>query len=62
MKWERRWELKLSDGRTVTWPGRTGEDAARRYVDCHRGTVVVASRRPDSSGVSVLGAAGQITG
>lgn len=30
---ERRYELKLLDGRRVEWSGKSGEDAARRYVD-----------------------------
>ena len=41
-----RYELKLDDGTVVTWVGRDPEDAARRYVDAHRGTTVVATRRP----------------
>lgn len=38
-------ELKLADrSRTVHWTGRSGVDAARRYVDCHAGSCVVAWR------------------
>lgn len=40
------YELKLADGRVVAWDGRDGEDAARRYVDCHREATVVAWRYP----------------
>jgi hypothetical protein len=43
---ETRYELKLADGRVVTWLGRGWEDAASRYVDCHRTAVVVAWREP----------------
>lgn len=39
-------DLKLSDGQCVTWPGRDGEDAAHRYADAHPGAVVVAWRWP----------------
>ncbi len=39
-------ELKLSDGRTVSWTGTDGVDAATRYVDAHRDAVVVAWRHP----------------
>lgn len=49
----REWELKLADGRVVTWQGRDGEDAARRYVDCHREAEVVASRNADRHGLHV---------
>jgi len=41
-----RWELRLEDGRVVSWQGASGEEAARRYVDAHRDAVVVAVRRP----------------
>lgn len=43
---EEDFELKLADGRMVTWTGRGPEDAAVRYADAHRGDVVVAWRRP----------------
>lgn len=39
-----RYQLKLTDGRVVSWTGQTGEDAARRYVDAQRGTAVAAWR------------------
>lgn len=39
-------ELKLANGKVVVWEGRDGEDAARRYVDCHRDQSVVATRSP----------------
>ena len=42
----RRFELKLATGKVVEWAGEGGEDAARRYVDCHRDAVVVAWREP----------------
>jgi hypothetical protein len=41
-----RWELRLADGRVVTWVGADGPSAARRYVDAHPEAVVVAVRRP----------------
>lgn len=37
-------DLKLANGKTVTWSGEDGENAARRYVDCHRDDAVVAWR------------------
>lgn len=40
------YELKLSNGKRVTWTGYDGIDAARRYVDAHRGTSVIAWRTP----------------
>ena len=40
------WELLLSDNRVVTWSGRDGPDACRRYVASHPGAVVVAWRWP----------------
>lgn len=43
---ERRWELRLADGAVATWMGVDGADAARRYVDVHRGATVVAVRSP----------------
>ena len=41
---EQRYELKLADGKTADWPGESGEDAARRYVDTFREATVVAYR------------------
>jgi hypothetical protein len=52
---EQQWELKLADGKRVVWSGRDGEDAARRYVDCHRDAAVVATRSYPRHGVFVLG-------
>lgn len=54
------WDLKLASGKVVQWEGDTGEDAARRFVDSERvagrpDVAVVASRRPSSSGIYVLG-------
>lgn len=43
---ERAFELKLGTGKFVTWNGKDGEDAARRYVDCHEDSSVVAWRYP----------------
>jgi hypothetical protein len=43
---EATYELRLSDGDRVTWTGRNGPDAARRYVDAHRGASVIAWRTP----------------
>jgi hypothetical protein len=40
----RTFELLLRGGKVVRWEGVTGEDAARRYVDCHRETAVIAWR------------------
>ncbi len=41
-----RYELKLGDGRVVSWEGATGEAAAVRYADAHRDVTVVAWRAP----------------
>ena len=43
---ERRFELMLAGNRKAMWNGSTGEDAARRYVDCHEGASVFAWRSP----------------
>lgn len=51
---ERRFDLKLKGGKVVRWVGKTGEDAARRYVGCVGGTVI-ATRPSDDPGVHVLG-------
>jgi hypothetical protein len=45
MKMER-FELKLANGKVVEWEGSDGENASRRYVDCHREAAVVAWRYP----------------
>ena len=37
-------DLMLSDRSVVTRQGRDGEEAARRYVDCHREATVIAWR------------------
>ena len=37
-------ELRLADGRVVTWEGADAVEAATRYVDVHRESVVVAWR------------------
>jgi hypothetical protein len=46
---EREFELLLlgdekSPTEIVRWSGKDGEDAARRYVDCHRDASVIAWR------------------
>ena len=41
---DKRYELKLGDGRVVTWVGDGPIRAAERYVDVHRDAVVVAWR------------------
>ena len=41
---DREFDLKLRNGKWVTWLGKDGMDAARRYVDCFRSAVVVAWR------------------
>mgnify|MGYP001614536723 CR=1 FL=1 len=56
-----RFDLKLASGKRVEWDGADEEDAARRYVDCHREAVVVATRpHVDRYGIFVLGR-GKIT-
>lgn len=55
---DKKFELKIvADGaqRVVDWHGKTGEDAARRYVDCHREATVVAWREADRHGVFPYG-------
>lgn len=44
-------ELLLQGGKVVSWEGATGEDAARRYVDCHREDKVIAWREARRHGV-----------
>lgn len=39
-----RYELLLANRKVVSWPGQSGEDAARRYVDVHREASVIAWR------------------
>jgi hypothetical protein len=47
---ERRYDLKLLDGRTVSWVGTDGINASERYVDAMRvagkDVAVVAWREP----------------
>lgn len=60
---ERLFELKLAGHqRPERWPGSSGEEAARRYVDAHRDAVVIAYREAHRYGVSVLGDARQVIG
>jgi hypothetical protein len=40
------YELKLSNGKVVTWPGYGGIDACGRYADAHRDVSVIAWRIP----------------
>jgi hypothetical protein len=49
-----RFELKLANGKNVEWSGSDGEDAARRYVDCHRDDAVVAHRPARGPLITVL--------
>lgn len=56
-----RFELKCADGTVAEWDGVDGEDAARRYVDCHRDKTVIATR-PKPELVSVLGDPTRIIG
>ena len=51
------YELKLLTGTTVDWTGTSGEDAARRFVDCVAGTTVIAWREAERYGVFVWGGA-----
>lgn len=46
------YELKLSNGKVVSWVGETGEDAAKRYADAHRESKLVAWR-PKPHGVFI---------
>ena len=48
-------ELKLSNGTRVIWDGDSGEDAARRYVDAHRESTVIAWRNTNRHGFFVIG-------
>ena len=44
-------QLKLAGGKRVVWEGESGEDAALRYVDCHREATVVAWRTWPRTGI-----------
>lgn len=44
------YELKLANGKTVVWEGTSGEDAARRYVDCRQEDAVIATRPASGPG------------
>ena len=59
---ERRYDLRLADGRVVTWPGTSPEDAARRYVNVDRSAEVVATRpcRADQLGIYAIPDASRI--
>ena len=46
------YQLKLDNNKVVTWEGKNEEDAARRYVDCFRDAVVVATR-PVPTGIFI---------
>ena len=37
-------ELKLGNGKVVTWQGKDGKDAARRYTGSHPEVTVIAWR------------------
>lgn len=41
---DKKFELRLSDGRVVTWQGIDGHHAATRYADAHPDVVIVAWR------------------
>lgn len=47
------YELKLADGRVVTWEGRDGIDACHRYADSHPGAIVIAWREADRHGIHI---------
>lgn len=64
---DKRYDLKLSDGRIVSWLGTDPIDASTRYVDAMRirgeAVAVVAWREPTAQGtVSVLGDSRRIIG
>lgn len=42
------YELKLADGRIVTWEGKDGVDASKRYAVAYPGVVVIAWREADN--------------
>lgn len=51
---ERLFDLKIAGkGGHVTWSGKNGEDAARRYVDCYRGATVIAWREGARHGLHI---------
>ena len=39
------YEIKLSDGQVITWPGKDGLDACRRYANAHPAAAVIAAPR-----------------
>lgn len=43
---EYKFDLKLQDGRVVTWNGSDGEDASMRYAESNREATVIAWRWP----------------
>ena len=59
---EKNYELKLAGGERVIWPGSTPQDAARRYLDTHRGETVIAWRETERFGVFPGVSAQQIIG
>ena len=46
---EKIFELKTSNGKKVTWNGKNGLDACKRYVDCHPNETIVAWRHPKNT-------------
>ncbi len=50
-----KYELKLHNGSVVTWTGKDGEDAARRYVDTFRKAQVIATRPAEMWGIFQMG-------
>lgn len=48
-------DLRLQSGKVVVWEGSNAQDAARRYVEAHRGQVVTAWRQHSRHGVFVWG-------
>ena len=51
---EREYEL-LANGKWVKWVGTDGENAARRYVDCHREATITAWREANRTNIVVTG-------
>lgn len=44
------YELRLADGSAVIWDGKSGKDAAQRYVQAHPETQVIAYREAERHG------------